>query len=976
MRKGYSMIKKLAALGVALSLTVSVVPSGAFSETVKAGEMPGSIVEAYEDGNGYFCTNHDGDTENEALVEAYAFSGDASYDGYDEQPCDFDTPAVDPALSYSEVRSMLIYDGNRDVRGTITNEDYSVPASYPYSYTEKDELRNYLKSELTPVRDQGAEGSCWAHSAISLIENYILRNGKQDLNGTTAIDSNGIVPGINYSELHLAYFYYHNGKNPIITNQNDTLTFTGQSFIDFGGNLRNAAQSLMTWRGVVDEILVPYESKSLLTSSTQMQAKTGIQDGFTYDDDVAHLTNAYRINVKENAAQVKQAIKENGAVGVSIYANKSFYDSEHNAYYNYLNSGTTNHAVNIVGWDDDFPAEFFTAQSTKPSGNGAWLIRNSWVDTLKNPNEELLKYQAYFWLSYEDVSLSDTAFVFEADISPYDNNYYYTDQIHNTASISSDKVANVFTVNGTAGASQERIDAIAFETYASDFEYTVSIRKTDGSGKPSESAGDIYTSQSGRIYYPGIYTIELNNPVTLNKGEKFAVVIETSVDKCICEEYYIEKDAYLVKVYLNEGESFSYRNGAWQDRNLSSGSEYYGKEGNICIQAFTTDLGTDGNRKVKGLTVTGRTETSVTLKWDALEGATSYCIYRTAGENYAYLDSFTKIKSGETSTTYTDTTIAKNSHCYYYVVPVIGAEKKAQASRTLAVEPVPSDDTTKKATITETKGSVGGRKCLYGVDGSASASGYSISYRKKGESEWTVEDTEMTNFTSLGMSWVFYIDELPVGDYEFSVKPYYTNMYGERRYGGEANGSFIVKFPAPQNISSYYNSIDKKLTITWDPVEGATGYMIFTPNSSNPNTYYTLGTTSDGKCSFVTDFVYSSSSSVKNYIQENGTYTFYIYVYDPDRKTSDGKTDYSWNYALEGKLEVTVTAPDVKKGDVNGDSIIDAKDVTALRRFLAGGWNVTIADVNADTNGDGTIDAKDVTLLRRYLAGGWGVELG
>ena len=62
-------------------------------------------------------------------------------------------------------------------------------------------------------------------------------------------------------------------------------------------------------------------------------------------------------------------------------------------------------------------------------------------------------------------------------------------------------------------------------------------------------------------------------------------------------------------------------------------------------------------------------------------------------------------------------------------------------------------------------------------------------------------------------------------------------------------------------------------------------------------------------------------------------------------------------------------------GDVNGDGVTNAKDVTFLRRYLAGGYNVTIQEAVSDCNGDGTINAKDVTILRRYLAGGYGVVL-
>ena len=62
-------------------------------------------------------------------------------------------------------------------------------------------------------------------------------------------------------------------------------------------------------------------------------------------------------------------------------------------------------------------------------------------------------------------------------------------------------------------------------------------------------------------------------------------------------------------------------------------------------------------------------------------------------------------------------------------------------------------------------------------------------------------------------------------------------------------------------------------------------------------------------------------------------------------------------------------------GDVNNDGVIDLKDVTALRRYLAGGWNITTNEGKADVNRDGSVDPKDVTMLRRYLVGGWGLVL-
>lgn len=34
-----------------------------------------------------------------------------------------------------------------------------------------------------------------------------------------------------------------------------------------------------------------------------------------------------------------------------------------------------NHAVSIIGWDDNYSKDNF---STKPTNNGAWIIRNSY----------------------------------------------------------------------------------------------------------------------------------------------------------------------------------------------------------------------------------------------------------------------------------------------------------------------------------------------------------------------------------------------------------------------------------------------------------------------------------------------------------------------------------------------------------------------------------------------------------------------
>ena len=62
-------------------------------------------------------------------------------------------------------------------------------------------------------------------------------------------------------------------------------------------------------------------------------------------------------------------------------------------------------------------------------------------------------------------------------------------------------------------------------------------------------------------------------------------------------------------------------------------------------------------------------------------------------------------------------------------------------------------------------------------------------------------------------------------------------------------------------------------------------------------------------------------------------------------------------------------------GDANGDGILNLKDTVLIRRYLAGGWDVTIDETAADVDGDNKVTVQDVVLLNRYIAGGWDVEL-
>ena len=85
--------------------------------------------------------------------------------------------------------------------------------------------------------------------------------------------------------------------------------------------------------------------------------------------------------------------------------------------------------------------------------------------------------------------------------------------------------------------------------------------------------------------------------------------------------------------------------------------------------------------------------------------------------------------------------------------------------------------------------------------------------------------------------------------------------------------------------------------------------------------------------------------------------------------------DNDMNAIVVGIDNGTIQIIDYIPGDLNGDGIVNTTDVVFLRRFVAGGYNVTINEAAADVNDDGLINTTDAVYIRRYIAGGYGVKL-
>ncbi|MBQ9550613.1 MAG: hypothetical protein IJU87_07355 [Lachnospiraceae bacterium] len=492
--------------------------------------------------------------------------------GYIPMEWDNSVPELDSNISYREGIEAVDGDHDEDGGEPRLRSSYeisgSLPSAYPASHTEEDKIKAYLKENCTPTRSQNPYGTCWAHATVALGEMYGIAKGERDKN-------------VDYSELHIIDNCFRQVENPVVGDEEQlgSVSFTGGNLLNHGGNIYYSAQVLSKGIGFVDEATLPYNDGNCNA------VNNGTLSTEPFGDDIAHLKYAFRLNIKMNPELVKQAIRENGIAGISYYDNSGYFNNTYNSYY-CSNGIAPSHAVCVVGWDDDFPSSYFNSD---PGGNGAWLIRNSWSVS----DEAEFGHSTYFWLSYNDLSLAEAAYVFE--LSPgadeYDNNYYYDTQFHLNSSLSVSgkmKSANIYTVKGL-NKNTEKLEEVQVLTddNTADKAYKLEIY-SDLDDETDPESGTLIASKDGKFTFPGIYTITLDDGIILEKGSLFSVIITMDGDSVAMEYPFEDGGGLSVKTGIKPGQSFFFYtdSGKWEDI-----SDVYqnGEIGNFCISAHTKD---------------------------------------------------------------------------------------------------------------------------------------------------------------------------------------------------------------------------------------------------------------------------------------------------------------------------------------------------------------------------------------------------
>ncbi len=366
----------------------------------------------------------------------------------------------------------------------------------PSSYDARTENKIYYSGV-----GQKSDGTCWAFASNLCAETAL--GAKVDL-----------------SEQHVKYTMSSTGGNP----------FGYIRSPSGGGNFKMYTAYATSWRGVVLESDDPYTygdtERNYETVTAIKPVSYHVQETIEIPNpanDVALVSPEERV---AHVNEVKYYVYKYGCCFSAVYWSASYKSEDGSSYHNPSNTSTINHAICIIGWDDNYSKDNF---KDKPENNGAFIIKNSQGDT-----------GGYYYLSYEDVYAGWDASCVVSVEDKYNYGEIYTyNHFEPGGALSGFTGVSVCTNVFESGIDGEYISAVGTLTKTRNLMYDVYISTTDDGSSPTM---DSYTYLTGGVFeMPGYHTVKLDEPFLLgDAGTKY----------CVRFVYYCNGNPYEVPVEM------------------------------------------------------------------------------------------------------------------------------------------------------------------------------------------------------------------------------------------------------------------------------------------------------------------------------------------------------------------------------------------------------------------------------------------